>query len=72
VSNEVIDWTIWNAIVVRVQDWKNNSLVGDYRGCVVALIPYQSEEGKQNALSIAEQIVAANPNCVLRISEEVA
>jgi hypothetical protein len=60
VSDEVIDFQISRAVVVRVQDWKNNYLVGDSKGTIVALIPYQSEDGKQNALKIARQIVSAN------------
>lgn len=63
IADEKIDWTIWTAIVVRTREWKHNCLVGDYRGCVVAVIPYQSEEGKANALSIARQIISASPDC---------
>lgn len=64
------NWNISNAIVIRVESWKDNYLVGDHRGCIVALIPYQSEEGKQNALNIAKQIIAANPDCNWYASEE--
>lgn len=45
---------------MRVQDWKNNYLVGDSKGTIVAVIPYQSEDGKQNAFKIARQIASAN------------
>ena len=60
VSVEFIEFDITHAIVVRVQDWKNTYLAGDFKGSIVALIPYQSENGKQNALKIARQIVDAN------------
>lgn len=60
ISDELLGFQVSNAIVVRVQDWKNTYLVGDSKGGIVALIPYQSEDGKQNALKIARQIVNAN------------
>ncbi len=60
VSDELIDFQISRAVVVRVQDWKNNYLVGDSKGTIVAVIPYQSEDGKQNAFKIAQQIASAN------------
>ena len=61
-SDEFIDFDVSHVIVVRVQDRKNNYLVGDSKGSVVALIPYHyhSRDGKQNALKIARQIVDAN------------
>lgn len=59
-SDESIDWGIKTAIVVRTFEVKNNSLVADFRGSVIAVIPYQSESGRQNALKVAKQICAAN------------
>jgi hypothetical protein len=60
VLDEVIDFQSSRTVVVRIQDWKNNYLVGDSKGTIVTVIPYQSEDGKQNALKIARQIVSAN------------
>lgn len=60
ISDEHIAFGIEKAVVVYVKDWTANYLVGDCKGCVVALIPYQSEDGRQNALSIARQIIASN------------
>lgn len=60
VSDELLDFQILRAVVVRVQSWGNNYLVGDSKGTIVAVIPYQSEDGKQNALKIAKQIASAN------------
>ena len=60
VSDELIEFEISRAIIVRVQNWGNNYLVGDSKGSIVAVILYQSKDGKQNALKIAQQIVEAN------------
>lgn len=56
VSEETMSWSIEKAIVVRIKEWETNNLVGDYRGCVVALIPYQSEQWRLDATEIANQI----------------
>lgn len=60
ISDELINFQVSSAIVVRVKDCENNYLVGDSKGGIVALIPYHSRHGKQNALKIARQIVDAN------------
>lgn len=60
ILDELIDFEISQAIVVRVKNWENNFLVGNFKGAIVAVIPYQSQDGRQNALKIARQIAAAD------------
>ncbi len=70
IRDEQIDFRIDRAIIVYIRYW-DTPLVGEYRGSVVAVIPYQSEDGKQCALKVAQQIVAANPDCSMTYEDEL-